>query len=195
MLAALTITGLLIGLCLPVVANMLGHWSSGLAKIESDDQLMRATIRLQDEIASATLLRIKPKDSQPPVVTFVGQPDGLRFVRIVKVSDGGAGGAELQTIAFVIEETADGAVLVRRSERYDPVQFTGDSGRFAASVAVIGGHYKMHFGYVSRDGRTASVWTSRQEVPARIELSLQPTDRQSPLPAPIVLIPVARGGD
>jgi hypothetical protein len=189
-LAALTITGLLVGLCLPVVAGMLGRWTSGLAKVASDDQLMRATIRLQDEIASATLLRIKTQGNHPPILTFVGQPNGLRFVRMVSVPDS----AELQTIAFAIEETADGAVLVRRAQPYDPGQFTGDPGRFASSVAVISGRYRMHFDYVSRDGRKASVWTSQQEMPARIELSLQPTDNRLALPAPVGLIPVIRAG-
>lgn len=189
-LAALTITGLLIGLCLPVVAGMFGHWSAGLAKVERDDQLMRATIRLQDEIASATLLRLQKQGNQPPAITFVGEPDALRFVRIAAVPQG----AELQTIAFAIEETADGAVLVRRSQPYDPGQFTGDPGPFASSVAVISGHYKMQFNYVRRDGRTDTVWTRGQELPARIELTLQPTDKRWPLPAPIVLIPVAGTG-
>lgn len=186
----MTITGLLIGLCLPVVAGMLGHWSAGLAKVESDDQLMRATIRLQDEIASATVLRVKMQGNQPPVLTFAGQPDGLRFVRMVSGPDG----AKLQTIAFAIEDTADGVVLVRRSQPYDPAQFTGDPGPFASSVAVISGRYKMHFDYVGRDGRTASVWTGGQQMPARIELTLQPTDKRLPLPAPIELIPVAGVG-
>lgn len=194
MLAALTITGLLIGLCLPVAANMLGRWTSGLSRVESDDQVMRATIRLQEEIASATLLRIKSKDHQPAILTFMGQPDRLQFVRMVPVSGRGAGGAELQTIALAIEETADGTVLVRRSEPYDPTQFTGDPGQFAASVAVISGRFRLHFDYVGPDGRKASVWTSRPDMPARIELSLQPTDKRPPLPAPIVLVPVTRAG-
>lgn len=194
MLAALTITGLLIGLCLPVAANMLGRWTSGLSRVESDDQVMRATIRLQDEIASATILKVKRQGNQPPILTFSGQPDRLQFVRMVPVSDKGQDGAELQTIALAIEETADGTVLVRRSEPYDPAQFTGDPGRFAASVAVISGRDRMHFDYVGPDGRKASVWASRQDMPARIELSLQPSDKRPPLPAPIVLIPVARGG-
>lgn len=183
-LAALVITGLLVGLFLPFVAQTLTRWTAGVERSERSDQVLRAAIRLQADFSAAASLDVAPRGAQQASLAFGGNSQSCWFVRAVPEGLG----VVLQSITLSLDESAKGAALIRRSAPFDPDRFGRDPRALEAAVAVISGGYRMHFNYVSRDGTRTDIWTEAAELPARVELSIRSLDGRDPIQAPLSLI-------
>lgn len=175
-LAALAITALLAALLLPILANSLSRWSATVARAGRLDQLMRAEVSLQAELASLAALPdpAAPSSSRGPGRPFFrGEARALVFARLTAEEPGAP---TLSAVSLGIEADETGEALVRRSGAPRGLGPGVDPARLGSPIAVLTGEKAMHFAYLDSEGTPSESWTDRPDLPAAIALTVVSAD-------------------
>lgn len=178
-LAALTITALVIGAFSPFVAQLIHGWGRGARIAEMADMLQTATARIDRDIVGAVPLLLTRNDET--TVLFKGTESYLLFVSATGLGRGRLG---LELLSFSVEPDGDARALVRRHGRLgtDPDNPEG----LRDPVPLISGRFRITLAYRPKSGDAVKLWENRTELPAAIEVTLTDPSGVPVLPAPLV---------
>lgn len=173
-LAALALTALLVALMLPILAQTLSHGSAGIARAQRLDQLMRASISLQDELAGIDPLRFFADATAEPAPWFAGDGEALIFIRRAP------GSARPEVVSLTVDQDGEGVALLRRSAAFGSVAPDVDPRALPSPNAVLTGAAALRFVYLDTDGASRSSWIGQAELPAAVQLIIHPAGRGRP---------------
>jgi len=178
-LAALTITALVIGAFSPFVAQLIHGWGRGARIAEVTDMLQTATARIDRDVLGAVPLLITRDDET--TVLFKGTESYAVFVSATGLGRGRQG---LELLSFSVEPDGDARALVRRHGRLgtDPDKPEG----LRDPVPLISGRFRITLAYRPKTGDAVKLWENRTELPAAIEVTLTDPSGVPVLPAPLV---------
>lgn len=167
-LAALAVTACLTASVAPYFVGLMSRWSSGEPSAQRQDQWMQAILRLSEDLGEALPLTIGA--GKPPRCAFRASPSSIVFVREALSS---RGKLRLETVWLKIEATPAGDALVRSASDFDPDRFDAKPRGEAPTVVVAGG-FHLSFSIVDNTGGRGAEWRNANELPARVELAIEP---------------------
>ncbi len=184
-LAALAITGALVSVALPYATRLVTRWWLGERTVEVADGWMQAITRLDDDLSQALPLSL-PGEGKA-ITAFRA---GTNFVQFVRPALGQASGTDLDTVRYEIRPSTVGAMLVRRTRRFDPVAFVAEPNQGGLPTTLIEGSFRFRFFAIGEDHVPRETWPGGADLPVAMGLSAVATSNNQVPPGPI-LLPIA----
>jgi type II secretory pathway component PulJ len=178
-LAALVVTLLLVVALVPFASHMLATWARGTETTRLVELVTRGVGLLRSDLRHAVVWAGYGQAEN--LLLFRGNEASMSFPAATGLGPGRNG---LEMISVTVDASADGRALVRR--RAPLVGSTYAS--FRDPVVLFSGPFRYVFRYFPRQGPGVPVWTSFNELPARVELTI--ADERGPIFAAPLELPV-----
>lgn len=178
-LAALTITVLVVGAFSPFVAQLVHAWGRGARIAESADMFATASARIDRDLVGAVPMLITRDDRTTAL--FVGADRYLLFVSATGADSGRRG---LELLSYAVAADGDAAVLVRR---HGPLGTDPERPETLKDpVTLLSGSFRITLAYRPADGATVADWRDRGDLPRAVEVRITDRNGVAVLPAPLV---------
>lgn len=173
MLVAVALMGIIMWVLATVTAQWLPNWSSGLLRVQRNEQLATALDRLVLDLGAAEYVSAR----EPGQGLFDGDDSTVTFVRSALGPNDGVG---LEYVRISEVANSLGRTLVRARAPFAP--FVGDSAvlasrvAFADPVVLLREPYRIVFAYTGLDGIWKNSWHG--SLPQAIRLNVLDTSTQ-----------------
>jgi general secretion pathway protein J len=182
-LAAMLLTGMILGSLVVVTGQWLPGWNHGVARLQRTELVALSLERLAGDLAAAEFIAPNRKTQHP---LFEGGELFVTFVRTA-IGPNTRGGLEVVRIA----ETADqrGPLLVRMRAPFVPSENSFDQFDFADPVMLLHAPYRLSFAYAARDKVWKAVWHDEELLPQAVRMTVRDaaTDRALAISTAVVV--------
>lgn len=181
-LAALTVTALVMVAVYPYFSLLISRWSMGFKPVQIQDQWLQAALRLSEDLAETVPLSLDPGGK--PRLAFMLDPETVVFVRTGLDQ---ASKNRLQTVTLKIAHSDNGDSLFRSASTFDPDRFPANSG---SATSFLSGPFHLTFRYADATGDPGKTWTKGDELPEDVILQAESAGPNSGVPPLPIVMPL-----
>lgn len=185
LLVSLTILAAILGLLAGALSTLSKNWVASAERIETLDMVARAGDVLRRDAAG--MQRIVALSGKTPRYLFRGTDTRLSFVTLEPPYPSAAGP---YFVEYAVARNGSDAELTRSRARYQHGLESFPGATPANRVVLAQGHYRYHFAYADRSGKTGawlSSWTDPTRLPELIRLQIFDVARNTPVAPPFVV--------
>ena len=165
-MAAVAITGVILGALGSVAGQWLPQWRHGFVALQNADDVAQTLDRLVGDISSAEFARLDPKAE---ATAFKGGADLVLFAR---ASTGPNATPRLDYVRIGAVATPHGMETQRARAPFAP----GPIGPFRDVVTVLRPPFRLSFAYEAADGHWTTSWSALPALPHAIRLTVKSGD-------------------